>query len=174
MKINPHARLGFEALAEAGERLAGRLDAATLDRRLADALAMDRATGEIRYTLDFRSLTDGAVAVSGHLHAELVARCQRCLEPFEVTLDLAPRLLIPGPDRTAPAGEGWEFAEGDAPSSLAAFIEEELLLGLPFAPCHAERDCPRKGSGAPAPNADTQRPFSGLAQALEARKNRRG
>ncbi|MGH8272742.1 MAG: YceD family protein [Gammaproteobacteria bacterium] len=174
MEINSRTRLDFEALAEAGERLAGRLDAATLDRRLADALAMDRAMGEVRYALDFRSLTDGAVAVSGDLHAELVACCQRCLEPFELMLNLAPRVLIPGPDRVAPTEEGWELAEGDAPSSLAAFIEDELLLGLPFAPRHPEGDCSRKGSSAPASKTGTQRPFSGLAEALEARKTRDG
>ncbi|MGH7058519.1 MAG: YceD family protein [Acetobacteraceae bacterium] len=172
MKTDLHTRLDFEALAETGERLAGRLDAAALDWRLADALAMDRSAGEVRYALDFRSLTDGAVTVSGHLHAELTARCQRCLEPFELMLDLAPQVLIPDPDRMVSDEEGWEPAE-DPPPSLGAFIEEELLLGLPFAPCHPEGDCPRAGVGAPAARVDTRRPFSGLAEALAARRNRR-
>ncbi|MGH8162321.1 MAG: YceD family protein [Gammaproteobacteria bacterium] len=163
----------WEALADVGGRLEGSLDAAHFDRRLAEALAMERAEGRVDYAFDLQRLANGPIAVSGRLHAALIARCQRCLEPFELAVELAPRLAF-SPAGTAPVpGEDWEGIGDGLPSSLVAMIEEELLLGLPFAPRHPRGECPVSTSMS-TPKADTQRPFAGLAEALKTRRDRGG
>jgi uncharacterized protein len=173
MEISPHTPLDWEALAASEARLAGRLDAATLHRRLADALGTDRPAGEVRYELEFRYGTAGAIRLGGRLRAQLVARCQRCLEPFEIAVDSVPKLVIPSADKERAPEEGWEVAQGGETSSLAALIEDELLLALPISPRHPDAACPALGDRVPEAKSPTQRPFRGLAEAMQAQKPHR-
>ncbi len=169
MEVPPQSSPDWEALADAEVRLVGSLDAAGFDRRLAEALATERAEGRVDYALDFRRLSSGAAGLSGSLHAELAARCQRCLEPFELVLDLAPRLAF----SPVANGVGWEPIEDGFPESLAALIEGELLLGLPFAPRHPPAECPAAVQS-PTPEAGVKRPFAGLAEVLKQHRGRSG
>lgn len=171
MDRSPRTPLDPEALAERESGLTGRLDAGVFDARLAEALDVDRSSGEVVYALDFRRARAGAVGVSGTLRARLVARCQRCLEAFELELELAPRLFIPAAEGIQ-APKGWELAEPGARPSLAELIEEELLLALPFAPHHPEGACPAGSSATAEPEPARRHPFAGLADALARGRDR--
>ncbi|MGH8225647.1 MAG: YceD family protein [Gammaproteobacteria bacterium] len=171
MEHSPSVPLDLEALAEQAGELRGRLDAGAFDARLAAALDVDEARGEVVYALDFRRLSADAIGVSGTLHARLAARCQRCLEVFELESEISPQLLIPLAEG-AETPPDWEHAEFDAPPTLAGLIEEELLLALPFAPRHPVGECPAEATVPAAPEPAGRRPFAGLADALAARNGR--
>lgn len=171
MSITPHSRLDLEALADAGQHLDGRLDAARLDARLAAALDRDEVTGDVYYTLDFKRLPNGETGMSGQLQACLQARCQRCLEEFELRVEARPQIQVSNLNERAQPEEGWELGAPDRSPTLAALIEDELLLSLPFAPRHPQADCPTERLPKPASEADTQRPFADLARSL-AERNR--
>ncbi len=144
---DPSSRLPLEDLAAAAERRAGEVDAALLGPRLAEALAHDMA-GKVAYTLDFAFAPVGGIAISGTIHAELEALCQRCLEPFRLQLTVPVRLIVPPDEIDAEAPAGWEFSAPDMRPSLIELIEEELLLALPLVPrhppgvCHPPGDAP--------------------------------
>lgn len=163
------ARLNPETLAEAGQHMSGHVDAAGLGRRLADALDMAEPAGEVRYALDFERLPNGEVGFSGELRARLTARCQRCLELFELDVKARPHVQISALDEEATPQAGWEPGGDDPAPTLAALIEDELLLALPFAPRHSERDCPAAGRHGARSQIDTQRPFDELEDMLAGR-----
>lgn len=164
MAVSLHARLPLEELAAARRVLRGRLAAAELAARVGEALGRVPPEGTLGYELGFAPAPDGAVAVSGALHARLVATCQRCLQPFECELEVPVRLLLPGAAGGAAEGGGWETGERGARPSLAEVIEEELLLALPFLPRHPPGRC-AAAAGQGAGESGT-RPFAGLDRAL--------
>lgn len=110
--------------------------------RLADVL--HDAQGSIDYTVrggyDERGRPRLKLNASGTLHLQ----CQRCLAPMEVPLDLANTLLLVAPgeqvervdDPHAP-----DAIEASHELDVAALLEDEILLSLPFAPRHAEGAC---------------------------------
>lgn len=162
----PSSRLDPETLAESGEHLDGRIDAARLDVRLAQALDVETTSGEVHYALDFQRLPNGGVGLSGSIEARLSARCQRCLEPFELQVAARPQVQVSASGEDQALEEGWDPGGDDPAPTLAALIEDELLLALPFSPRHAERDCPANGQPDARGEGDTQRPFSDLARML--------
>jgi uncharacterized protein len=160
------SRLDPEALADAGRHFGGHIDAAKLDVRLARALDMDTVSGEVRYALDFQRLPNSEVGLSGAIEARLVARCQRCLEPFKLNVTARPRVQISASSGNQSPEEGFDPGAGDPAPTLAALIEDELLLALPLSPRHAERDCPAEGQPDAPGGGDMQRPFSELGKLL--------
>jgi len=171
MNDSPGSRLDPEAFADAGKHVDGRVDAGELDARLAQALDVEPASGEVRYALDFKRLPNGEVGLSGEIEARLSARCQRCLEPFELQVTARPHVQIStsGGDQTPE--EGWDPGGGDPAPTLAALIEDELLLALPFSPRHAERDCPVEAQSDAPTNSERRRPFSDLEELLSGRRD---
>ncbi|MGH8426619.1 MAG: YceD family protein [Gammaproteobacteria bacterium] len=162
--MNPSApaRLPLEELAEGARACEGRLDAAVLAPRIAEALGVSQARGRIEYAFEFSPAPTGAVAITGNFRARLEAQCQRCLEPFELVLDVPIRLLVPTGEEAIEAPPGWELIEPEMHPRLADLLEAELLLALPMAPLHAPEDCPAR-----LPQATQEartRPFAGLAQ----------
>lgn len=169
-----HSRLPWRELAADGRALSGRVDAALLAPRLGEALGLGAPAGVVEYALRFAPADIGRVAVTGRLDAELDATCQRCLRPFrmplevevdvEVELDAAPEAA-----RSDAVSEGPERADAGGMPTLAALIEEELILAIPFLPRHLPGDCPAAGdTTAETPGGgDRQRPFEGLREALE-------
>jgi uncharacterized protein len=93
---------------------------------------------------------EGIVLIDGSLQAELVAVCQRCLEPARLTLDGPFELAIcadPSVGAGAVAGRDLVvLAElEDQPRdlhgvSLHSLVEDEILLRLPLVPMHESRD----------------------------------
>ena len=110
--------------------------------RLAEFLADGEAgqAGEVRADLALK-LVEGAVDVSGRVHAELTIPCARCLAPTEIELD-EDFIAVQAPTsqqqglREEVQLSGYEldvnFFEGDE-IDLAELVEEQVLLLLPSA-----------------------------------------
>lgn len=131
--------------------------------RLEDLL-YDRE-GVLRYEIhggrDERMRPQIQIAVSGPLHL----RCQRCLGVMDYPLHLTNTLLV-----VVEEGGGGDVDDPDAPDTIeqdpeldvAALIEDEVLLALPFAPRHAEGECD-SALQTDAQAARESSPFAGLA-----------
>ena len=70
-------------------------------------------------------------------------RCQRCLGELLYPVDMTSRLqLVPVEELDeVEANDDVECIEASSQMDLLALIEDELLLGLPFAPRHPEGAC---------------------------------
>lgn len=142
-----HARLMFARplidsvdFARNGREIHGEIAVSELSR-LGDMLA--KSGGSLTYILrGYREADRDMLQVT--LQGACTLRCQRCLGELEYPLNTVSRLQL------LPAGKMDEAKEDDddvdsieATSQLdvLALIEDELLLGLPFAPRHPEGEC---------------------------------
>jgi uncharacterized protein len=130
--------------ARAGQELRGSLPVTRLTR-LQDCLFDTDTDGDVQFAV--RGGSDGErrpmlqVEISGTLHLQ----CQRCLEVLEYPLRLTNTLLLvrSGEDMSENADdpEAVDCIEASPEMNLAALIEDEILLSLPFAPRHADDRC---------------------------------
>ena len=132
--------------ARSGESLSGALSAVDLPR-LADRLA--GAIGDVRFSLVGQSDVTSRPSLRLRVEAEVPLTCQRCLEPFEYALRADVTLLLA---RNEAELARWEEQDplcdglvAEANMDIKALVEDELLLGLPVAPRHAEGDCRPSG-----------------------------
>jgi uncharacterized metal-binding protein YceD (DUF177 family) len=107
--------------------------------------------------------------VQGTVGARIVARCQRCLEPFEYELQASPGwLLVPpgtghGDDTER---ESWEL--DDETVRPIDIVEETLIMALPMAAKHADRkDCVSIVSEEPMDRSNKVRPFATLKSQMQ-------
>lgn len=138
--------------AQTGQSLQGSLPIPGLVRlrdNLADVL------GEIEFVvkggLDARRRPTLSVDVSGVLHLQ----CQRCLGVLDYPLRLSNTLLLAGPGSAAAEdfeAQDVEWIEASTTLDVAALVEDEILLSLPYAPRHAEGTC-RQGADTGPGNA---------------------
>lgn len=94
----------------------------------------------------------GAVQVELSVGGRIELDCQRCLEPLTVELAVHNKIWIVRDDAAARAIESSAEAIVSAPGEhleLAALVEDEALLGMPFSPCHPIAQCgiDRQGHG---------------------------
>lgn len=109
--------------------------------RLTPLLSDDH--GSARFELDFLLDSQSRPLMTGRVRATLELVCQRCLEPMSLDLDLELRLGIVRSDEEAvalPAEYEPLILKTDT-ISLAALVEDELILGLPAAPLHPAGSC---------------------------------
>lgn len=103
-------------------------------------------------------------ALAGQISAKIDAVCQRCLEPFELSLNaqLTLMLLIPGGEATASAEyEIWEMAE-DTVRPLD-IVDEALIMTLPLSATHDDPEsCGTVAAKLPCGDPATVRPFADL------------
>jgi len=140
-----------------GKELRGETGLAELPR-LADMLAGPE--GKLTYIV--RGYRDGdSDMLEVSLHGECQLRCQRCLGEMRYPVDLVSRLLLLPGDKLDEVEDDDEVdaIEAETRLDVLALIEDELLLGMPFAPRHPEGEC------APATNDSQQKanPFAVLA-----------
>lgn len=128
--------------ARAEQELRGSLPVTRL-ARLQDGLV--DADGSIDFVIKGGADAAGrpilVLEVSGSLHLQ----CQRCLGLLDHALRMSNTLRLVQKDENVGAEAGDPDAADciDASPELdvAALIEDEILLGLPFAPRHAEASC---------------------------------
>ena len=127
--------------ARTGQTLRGSLAVRTL-ARLQDSLA--DGMGEVEFAVkgahDARSRPVLTLEISGLLHL----RCQRCLGPLEYPLRLYNTLLLVGAAEVAAGNldnEDAEWIEASSALDVAALVEDEVILGLPYAPRHEAGLC---------------------------------
>ena len=175
-------RLDVDAFAAAGGELAGER-ALTDWPRLADVLRPppDDPDARVRWSArgEQRKVRFGPPQSWLHLHGEARGEmtCQRCLEPVSVTLSID--RLFRFVDSEAAAAEEDDASDEDVLVGSSAFdlvglVEDELVLGLPYAPRHdicpmpssAGDAAPDAGSSSDADGSDTTHrpsPFAVLA-----------
>lgn len=163
-------------LAETRQTLKGQVAVAAMPRLMA-ALAMPPSVqSEVDVDLAFSVDGQGVRRVLGSLHAELDAICQRCLQPMTLPLHVDIALgIVRALDEAEQLPDEYEplvLASVTEGQSLAAIIEDELLLALPVASLHEEGQCPIR-SGAldkvvaeDLPPEGKRRPFAVLAGAF--------
>jgi len=146
--------------AREGRRLAGEVPVHAL-RRVTDVLADSGGTLDwvVRGECDAGQKPFLVVEVSGELQLE----CQRCLTALPFSLRIESHLQL------VPQGVAWpdEALEDDSADPIEALteqpllplIEDEVLLALPIAPCHAACDPPAYEDGSAAVS-----PFATLAR----------
>lgn len=132
------------AFARSAQQMHGELPFALMDR-LRSSLH-GGASGSIEYWvrggLDAQRRPILCIDIKGMLNLQ----CQRCLASLEYPLRLSNtlRLLQPGED-AGPESEdpgSADIVEAVPEMNVAVLIEDEILLGLPFAPRHPEGECP--------------------------------
>jgi len=138
-----------------GREMRGTVPVANLERL---AGSLHDAGGSISYTLrgsyDSRRRPRLTLCMSGMLRLQ----CQRCLALLEFPLQIANTLLLL---REGDAAEG-EVDDPLTPDAIDAspeldvdgLIEDEILLGLPLVPRHAEGTCEYRASPTPPKGAN--------------------
>lgn len=145
--------------ARSGKTRSGSFQVATLERLHDQLASLDAA---LAYELVGQVDEKGKPGLQCRVRGTLKLTCQRCLEPMDWEVVLDSHLLLV----TSEA----ELAEDepDAPDRLLAqkemdvraLVEDEVLLGLPLAPRHAEGQCRM----ALTPAGADSHPFAVLAQ----------
>jgi uncharacterized protein len=131
--------------ARAGQELQGSLAVAELGR-LKESLADDQGGIEfaVRGAHDARRRLVLVLEISGVLHLQ----CQRCLGPLEYLLRASNTLLLVNAGEVAAGGlddEDAEWIEASGELDVAALVEDEIILSLPYAPRHEEGACRPSG-----------------------------
>ena len=144
--------------ARTGQTLRGSLAVSDLTR-LQDSLY--DALGLVEFAVqgghDSRHRPTLRLDVSGVLHL----KCQRCLGQLDHPLRLANTLLLASAAGGLDDDEEYESIEASPELDVGALVEDEIILGLPYSPRHAEGDCPADRHD---PAGDTGRsPFAKLA-----------
>jgi hypothetical protein len=123
-----------------------------------------RAPIDIRLAFGWADAHRQVPALEGQISARIDAVCQRCLEPFELSLNaqLKLMLLIPGGDATAfEEYEIWETAE-DTVRPLD-IVDEALIMAMPLSLAHDDAAmCGPLAEKLSSEEPGTVRPFADL------------
>ncbi|HMM85566.1 DUF177 domain-containing protein [Azohydromonas sp.] len=116
-----------------------------------------------------RAVAVGAPQLWLHLEADAVVqrRCQRCLQPVELALQV--RRALRFVDGEALAAELDADSDDDVLAleralDLHALVEDELLLALPMVPRHEHCAAPAAGTAPADTDAAAPHPFAALAR----------
>jgi uncharacterized protein len=152
-------------LAERGGSVAGEVDPVRLPR-LADRVVQPSNANHARIQWSIAGGRDaqGRPALTLGLDGMLFAICQRCLRPLAVPVVQHTELLLARNEAELARldVDEQEVILAATPLDSLTLVEDELLLSLPFAPCHAVDTC----VAAPAPvlpPRDAPSPFARLA-----------
>lgn len=150
-----------QRLVDAAASLSGEVAFKSMPRLL-ECLASHE--GYAQFTLDFSKNESDVALISGELTADVTLECQRCMQPFLHELVL--RILLSPVDELINANEIADDVEPllmhEGKVKLAALIEDEILLALPYLPKHAPQDCPVEFEISTEPEVKKERPFKGL------------
>lgn len=122
-------------LIAAGSDLQGRLPLQQLER-LGGMLV--ETGGEVEYNLHFGRDEEDRQMITGELAATVVMQCQRCLQPVNIRLDRTMAWECVWSETQFPniaAGHD-PYLMVEEPVSLAALVEDELILSLPLVARH--------------------------------------
>ena len=141
-----------------------------------DLRRLDAARGEwrqspvaIRLAFGWADTERDLPVLEGHAAAEVPAVCQRCLEPFRLTLEAGLRLLFSGPGRSVDPSLDYEVWELDEPLLRPLdVVDEALVMAMPLAAMHeSEADCGPLAEQARTEKDEAQvRPFADLRSKL--------
>ena len=148
--------------AREGQRLRGNVPVERLSR-IVDELF--ERTGDVSFVLAGHVDRNGKPVIDVEVRALLYLVCQRCLCRLEFNLERHSRLFLAVPGQVLPSIDSEttdaETVPAESVANVLDVVEQEVLLGVPFAPAHEEGKCVL-----PARQLDGQieSPFSALAQ----------
>jgi uncharacterized protein len=154
--------------------LAGRTACVERDLELAQMPALV-AAGALEGTRARAKLTfaifDGRPTVTASVEGEVMLPCQRCLTPCACTISESTPLVIVAQEAVPVAGGFEAFVADPERLPLRTLIEEQVLLGLPLVPKHADPSVCRAALEYEAPEEEEsdsgrQRPFESLRDLL--------
>lgn len=127
-------------LAEAGRRISGRLELASLKRVLP---LLESTTADVDVNLEFNIDAGGIRYMHGTLETILALKCQRCLENMRLPVQSEFRLaLVENDAAIEQLPETYEpLLVETTPIRLYEVLEDELLLAIPMIPMHDESEC---------------------------------
>lgn len=104
-------------------------------------------------------------AIRGHYRAQLIAQCQRCLEPVDFVVDQDFELLIDATDEDIEALQVDTVYSSDGILDVFEVIEDELILALPIIVMHDDTSCNDylRNHAADTASAETNSPFAVLS-----------
>lgn len=128
-----------------GRELSGEMPVADMSR-LADMLAT--TDGRISYVLRGLTDKDGNPMLELSLNGLCHLRCQRCLRSMDYPIQSVSRLMLAEelPENEL-SEDHFDSISPDSSLDVAGLIEDEILLGLPFAPKHEEGACQAETEG---------------------------
>ena len=112
----------------------------------------------------------GTRFITGHLEVSLEVICQRCMEPMRMPLELDFQLgLIMSEKQSTTLSDNYEpLVAAGSETSIYAVIEDEIILGLPFAPmCDDPNQCQNYVPVASEVEVGKTNPFASLAMLLK-------
>jgi uncharacterized protein len=124
-------------------RFEGQIDAGRLPRLAAVAAPCRPLDVRLEFAQPEGALRD-AVQVAVRVCGRYALTCQRCLGPMELALDVESQVLLVADDGVARRLEASAEVQVSPPGSaldLATLVEDEVMLALPFAPCHEAGGC---------------------------------
>jgi uncharacterized protein len=183
MSPGPADQVNAKELSARAAVVERRLELAQLDRvQDAGGLPGTRIDVQLRFG-SFEGWTTIDVRVEG----VALLPCQRCLQPCAVEVDESARVMVVRDEDEQIPGGFEPFVGTPEHLSLAALVEEQVLLALPLVPMHPAGDAQCRTSGAeveplapssaygPAAKAaaeEKQTPFANLRELLD-KKNER-
>ena len=127
-------------LAESGQRLAGCISTQSMTRLKQELI---EPIAEVTVAFCFATSRDNVRTARGEIRANLTFTCQRCLEPVAIPIvaPVAVELRLAGEEDTQALEKGTDIIEvSEDTISLTDWVEDELLLAIPFVPVH-DHDC---------------------------------
>jgi uncharacterized protein len=101
-------------------------------------------------SLDWRLIGDVGADKKPRLHFSLTGDvfvpCQRCLEPMQLALNIESEFILVTDESDIPSEDDdvdeHDYLVADAELDVMQLLEDEVLLAIPYAPKHDEKDCP--------------------------------
>ena len=112
----------------------------------------------------------GTRFITGHLEVSLEVTCQRCMKPMTAPLQLDFRLgLVMSEEQSSTLSDNYEpLVAAESETSIYDVIEDEIILGLPFAPmCDDPKQCQNYVPLASEAVVEKTNPFATLAMLLK-------
>ena len=184
MSPGPADQVNARELSARAAVLERRFDLSQLERvAVAGGLPGTRVEAQLRF-----GSFDGRTTVDVRVTGVVMLQCQRCLQPWACAVDETALVAVVGTETGEVPGGYEPFVGMPEQLSLAALIEEQVLLALPLVPMHDAGSAQCRSSGAeveplvPAAVVDTvaeqaaaeekQMPFANLRELLERKTER--
>ena len=144
-------------LARSGAKFAGEIPLARFRRFCADLPESGAAAGGVdgdgdgdgmvRVRLEFHVDDQGRTCVSGEMETSVRLTCQRCLGPVDLQLHCTLACAVVADDAAAASlPRSYEpLVLADERIALIDLLEDDLILGMPAQPRHAEGECEAPG-----------------------------
>ena len=142
MLISEDISLDYRKAVKNSRIVSGKINTTDLPE-LSASLLQD---SEIMVNLSFFAQADEQLAVAVKLEGELLLNCEVCLAPFQFKLNQANRVILTEDAslyRSTSSETDLYLLEGHE-FSVFAFVQEEVILSMPYAPAHKNGGCPKR------------------------------